>query len=47
MENKQLIKFPSTKRDLAIKQSVELLNRKDFNDYKVIDLRIHGKIVVE
>ena len=47
MENKQLIKFPSTKRDLAIQQSVELLNRKDFNDYKVIDLRIHGKIVVE
>jgi len=47
MENKQLIKFPSTKRDLAIKQSVELLNHKDFNDYKVIDLRIHGKIVVE
>ena len=47
MENKQLIKFPSTKRDLAIEQSVELLNRKDFNDYKVIDLRIHDKIIVE
>ena len=45
--NGQTIKFPSDKRAEAIQQSVELLNREDFKDYKVIDLRIHGKIVVE
>ena len=47
LKNEQLIKFPSKKRKQAIQQSVELLNRKDFKNYKVIDLRIHGKIVVE
>ena len=31
----------------AIQQSVELLDRKDFKNYNVIDLRTHGKIVVE
>ena len=45
--NDQIIKFPSQKAAEAIQQSVELLNRKDFKNYKVIDLRIHGKIVVE
>ena len=47
MKNKQLIKFPSIKRNLAIQESVKLLRREDFKVYKVIDLRIHGKIVVE
>jgi len=47
LKNDQLIKFPSEKRKEAIQQSVELLNRKDFKKYKVIDLRIDGKIVVE
>ena len=45
--NGQTIKFPTEKRIYAIQQSVELLNRKDFKNYKVIDLRIHDKIVVE
>ena len=45
--NDQIIKFPSEKRDEAIQQSVELLEREDFKKYKVIDLRIDGKIVVE
>tara|TARA_B100000029_G_C17538048_1_gene945626 strand:- start:266 stop:949 length:684 start_codon:yes stop_codon:yes gene_type:complete len=45
--NKQIIKFPNQKREIAIKRSIELLNRNDFKNYKVIDLRIHGKIVVE
>jgi len=45
--NSQIIKFPSNKITEAIQQSVELLNRKDFANYNVIDLRIHGKIVVE
>ena len=31
----------------AIQQSIKLLNRKDFENYNIIDLRIEGKIVVE
>jgi len=45
--NDQIIKFPSSKIANAIQQSVELLARKDFENYNVIDLRIHGRIVVE
>ena len=45
--NNQIIKFPSKKREKSIKKSVELLSRDDFKKYKVIDLRIDGKIVVE
>ena len=33
--------------DEAIKKSIELLKRKDFENYKIIDLRIDGKIIVE
>ena len=47
LTNDQIIKFPSKKRKEAIQQSVKLLNHEDFENYKVIDLRIHGKIVVE
>ena len=47
MINNQIIKFPSKKRKEAIQQSVKLLNHENFENYKVIDLRIHGKIVVE
>tara|TARA_Y100000590_G_scaffold57332_1_gene60255 strand:- start:8892 stop:9575 length:684 start_codon:yes stop_codon:yes gene_type:complete len=43
----QIIKFPSQETEKAIIQSVELLNKKDFVDYNIIDLRINGKIVVE
>ena len=45
--NNQIIKFPPNKITKAIQQSVELLSRKDFDNYNIIDLRIHGKIVVE
>ena len=45
--NDLIIKFPDSKIIEAIQQSVELLTRKDFENYNVIDLRIHGKIVVE
>ena len=47
LTNNQIIKFPSKKRKEAIQQFVKLLNHEDFENYKVIDLRIHGKIVVE
>ena len=43
----QIIKFPASKIPEAIQQSIELLARKDFGNYNIIDLRIHGKIVVE
>ena len=45
--NNQVIKFPTSKVPEAIQQSIELLARKDFGNYNIIDLRIHGKIVVE
>ena len=45
--NNQIIKFPANKIPEAIQQSVKLLARKDFGNYNIIDLRIHGKIVVE
>jgi len=45
--NNQTIKFPANKIADAIQQSVELLARKDFGNYNIIDLRIQGKIVVE
>ena len=45
--NNQIIKFPPNKITKAIQQSVELLSHKDFDNYNIIDLRIHGKIVVE
>ncbi len=45
--NDKIIKFPPNKLQKAIQQSVELLNREDFQNYNVIDLRIHGKIVAE
>jgi len=45
--NNQLIKYPANEINNAIQQSIQLLNRKDFKNYNVIDLRVHGKIVVE
>ncbi len=45
--NNKIIKLPHEKILKAIKKSVELLNRKDFKNYNIIDLRIDGKIIVE
>jgi len=45
--DKRIIKLPHNKKEDAIKKSIELLNREDFKIYKVIDLRVSGKIVVE
>ena len=45
--NNMLVKFPNNKRKNSIAKSIELLNRKDFMNYKIIDLRIEGKIIVE
>ena len=47
IEDNVFIKLPNEKILDAIQKSIELLNRKDFEKYNVIDLRIHDKIVVE
>jgi len=45
--NKKIIKFPEENTEAAIKKSIELLHRKDFEKYNIIDLRVDGKIIVE
>ena len=45
--NNKIIKFPDKNIDEAIIKSVELLEREDFKNYDIIDLRINGKIIVE
>jgi len=45
--NNKIIKFPYKNTEEAIKESVKLLNREDFKNYKIIDLRVDGKIIVE
>ena len=46
LDNK-IIKFPHNNTDEAIIKSVELLDREDFKNYDIIDLRIDDKIIVE
>ena len=41
------IKLPYNVSGNTIKKIIELLHRKDFQNYKIIDLRIDGKIIVE
>jgi len=43
----KIIKFPDKNVDEAIKKSLELFNRKDFQNYNIIDLRVIGTIIVE
>ena len=45
--NDKIIKFPFDNVEKAIVKSIELLKRKDFENYKIIDLRIDGKIIAE
>ena len=45
--NNKIIKFPDRNIDEAIKKSIELLEREDFKNYNIIDLRVDGKIIVE
>ena len=47
LKDNKIIKLPYNKTQTAIKKSVELLKRKDFEKYKIIDLRVVGKIIVE
>ena len=45
--NNKIIKFPHNNTEDAIEESIELLDREDFKNYNIIDLRLDGKIVVE
>ena len=47
LKDDQVIKFPFKNVNKAINQSIQLMNRKDFVKYKIIDLRISGKIITE
>ena len=47
LSSKKIIKYPYNANDQVIKKSVELLNREDFKNYKIVDLRVDGKIIVE
>ena len=47
LKNEQVIKFPYENAEESIEQLIKLLKRKDFAKYKVIDLRINGKIITE
>jgi len=46
LKNSKIIKFPEINTTKAIKKSLKLLKREDFNKYNIIDLRVDGKIVV-
>ena len=43
----KIVKLPHSKIIMAIRKSIELLDHEKFKNYKVIDLRIHDKIIVE
>ena len=43
----KIIKFPSNNINEAIKKSISLLKNKKLKNYKVIDLRIDDKIIIE
>ena len=47
LSDNRTIKFPYNVNSKVIKKTIELLSRKDFQNYKIIDLRIDGKIIVE
>ena len=47
LSNNQLIRLPADEITSAIKLIIELLNRKDFKNYNIIDLRINGKVITE
>ena len=45
--NGKTIKLPEKKINKSIKQLAELMKNKKFENYNLIDLRIHDKIIVE
>ena len=47
LSDSRLIKLPYNVNSSIIIKTIDLLSRKDFQKYKIIDLRIDGKIIVE
>ena len=47
LKNDQIIKLPFKEVDESINQSIKLITRKDFSNFKIIDLRIKNKIITE
>ncbi len=47
LSDNRTIKLPYNVSSSKIRKSIELVNRKDFQNYKIIDLRVKGKIIVE
>ena len=47
LSDSRLIKLPYNVNSSIIKKTIDLLSRKDFQKYKIIDLRIDDKIIVE
>ena len=47
LQNNKIIKLPHKNVDGAIIKSIKLLNREDFKNYNIVDLRVGGKIIVE
>ena len=47
LKNSKIIKLPESSADEAIRKSIKLLNRDDFKNYNIIDLRVSGKVIVE
>jgi cell division septal protein FtsQ len=45
--NNTIVKLPFENLETSIQQAIKLINREDFKKYKVIDLRISGKIITE
>ena len=45
--NNKIIKFPNNEVDKAIIKAISLIDREDFTSYKIIDLRLNGKVIVE
>ena len=45
--NNNKIKLPKNNIKAAIKKSIKLLKNEDFKNYKIIDLRVDDKIIVE
>ena len=47
LSDNRTIKLPYNVSNSKIRKSTELVNRKGFQNYKIIDLRVEGKIIVE
>tara|TARA_Y100000590_G_scaffold451741_1_gene593659 strand:- start:4474 stop:5157 length:684 start_codon:yes stop_codon:yes gene_type:complete len=47
LTNNKIIKLPHQNVDEAIIKSIKILDRDDFKNYNIVDLRVDGKIIVE